>query len=111
MAWVEKHGSGFRVRYRLPDGSVPSETGFVTHRAAADRAADVESEQRTGAFVDPRLAQTCVGEWVRRWSDAHDVGLGTWAKYDSHLRNHILPRFGEVELGEIGRMTVKAWVK
>ena len=30
---------------------------------------------------------------------------------NSHLRNHILPRFGEVELGEIGRMTVKAWVK
>ena len=111
MAWVEKHGSGFRVRYRLPDGSVPSENGFTTHRSALDRAADVESEQRTGAFVDPRLAQTCVGEWVRRWSDAHDVGAGTWAKYDSHLRNHILPRFGEAELGEIGRMTVKAWVK
>jgi hypothetical protein len=111
MAWVEKHGSGFRVRYRLSDGSVLSEPGFSTYRAAADRAADVESEQRTGAFVDPRLAQTCVGEWVRRWADAHDVGLGTWAKYGSHLRNHILPRFGEVELGEIGRMTVKAWVK
>jgi integrase len=104
---VEKHGSGFRVRYRLPDGSVPSETGFASYRVAAD----VESEQRTGAFVDPRLAQTCVGEWVRRWSEAHDAGAGTWAKYDSHLRNYILPRFGEVELGEIGRMTVKAWAK
>ena len=64
--WVEKHGGGFRVRYRLPDGSVPSETGFETYRAAADRAADVESEQRTGAFVAPRLAQTSAGEWVRR---------------------------------------------
>ncbi|MFC4857947.1 hypothetical protein [Actinophytocola glycyrrhizae] len=61
--------------------------------------------------MDPRLAQTCVGEWVRRWSDAHDVGVGTWAKYDSHLRNHILPRFGDSEPGKIGRMTVKAWVK
>jgi integrase len=111
MAWVEKHGSGFRVRYRLPDGSPPSEPGFTSCRAAADRADDVESEQRTGAFMDPRLAQTCVGEWVRRWSDAHDVGDGTWAKYESHLRNHILPRFGEAELGEIGRMTVKASVK
>jgi hypothetical protein len=64
MAWVEKHGSGFRVRYRLPDGSVPSEPGFASYREAAARALDVESEQRTGAFVDPRLAQTLVGEWV-----------------------------------------------
>ncbi len=111
MAWVEKHGSGFRVRYRLSDGSVPSETGFGSHREAADRAADVESEQRTGAFVDPRLAQTCVGDWVRQWSDAHDVAAGTWAKYDAHLRNHILPRFGAMGLGEVSRMTVKAWVK
>lgn len=63
MAWVEKHGSGFRVRYRLPDGSVPSETGFTDYRAAADRAADVESEQRTGKFVNPRLAQTLIGDW------------------------------------------------
>lgn len=28
MAWVEKHGTGFLVRYRLPDGSLGSETGF-----------------------------------------------------------------------------------
>jgi integrase len=111
MAWVEKHGSGFRVRYRLPDGSVPSETGFLTSKAAADRAADVESEHRTGTFVDPKLAQTVVGEWVRQWSDAHDVSAGTWAKYDSHMRNHILPRFGEMGLGEVSRMVVKAWVK
>ena len=66
MAWVEKHGLGFRVRYRLPDGTLASETGFATHKAAADRASDVESEQRIGTFVDPRLAQTGVGEWVRR---------------------------------------------
>jgi hypothetical protein len=71
----------------------------------------VVSEQRTGAFVDPRLAQTLVGEWVRQWADVHDVGAGTWAKYDAHLRNHILPRFGAMALGEVSRMTVKGWVK
>jgi integrase len=111
MAWVEKHGSGFRVRYRLPDGSVPSEPGFGSYRDAAARALDVESEQRTGAFVDPRLAQTLVGEWVRQWAEVHDVSAGTWAKYDAHLRNHILPRFGATALGEVSRMTVKGWVK
>jgi integrase len=111
MAWVERHGSGFRIRYRLPDGTLTSETGFESRADAVDRAADVESEQRTGTFVDPRLAQTGAGEWIRQWSDAHDVSAGTWAKYDSHLRNHILPRFGEMTLGEVNRLSVKAWVK
>ncbi|MGH3761936.1 tyrosine-type recombinase/integrase [Actinophytocola sp.] len=111
MAWVERRGAGFRVRYRLPDGTLTSETGFDTWKVAADRAADVECEQRNGTLVDPRLTQTLVGEWVRQWSDAHEVGAGTWAKYDSHLRNHILPRFGDLALGEVTRMAVKAWVK
>lgn len=55
MAWVEKRGSGFRIRYRLPDGTLTSETGFTSRPEAVNRAADVESEQRTGTFVDPRL--------------------------------------------------------
>lgn len=62
MAWVEKHGDGFRVRYRLPDGALVSEKGFATKREADDRAADVESDHRRGRVVDPRLAQTPVGE-------------------------------------------------
>lgn len=111
MAWVEKHGGGFRVRYRLPDGDLTSETGFDNRTSAADRAADVESDLRLGTFVDPRLARTLVRDWVAQWSDAHDVSAGTWAKYDSHLRNHILPRFADMALAEVNRMRVKAWVK
>jgi integrase len=44
-----------------------------------------------------------------RWH--HDVSAGTWAKYDSHLRNHILPRFADVTLGDVKRIVVKGWVK
>ncbi|MFB9902899.1 hypothetical protein [Allokutzneria oryzae] len=36
---------------------------------------------------------------------------GTWAKYNSHLENHILPRFTDVALGEVTRIVVKGWVK
>ena len=61
--------------------------------------------------VDPRAGRTLLAEWVAVWSTAHDVAEGTWAKYDSQLRNHILPRFGDMPVGEINRMMVKAWVK
>jgi integrase len=102
-------GSGSGIGCRM--GRCRRSPGFASYREAAGRAADVESEQRTGTFVDPRLAQTLVGEWVRQWAEVHDVGAGTWAKYDAHLRNHILPRFGAMALCEVSRMTVKGWVK
>jgi integrase len=111
MAWVEKHGGGFRIRYRLNDGTLVSETGFDTTTAARARANDVESDTRRGTLTDPRAGQTLLEDWVHSWSDAHDVSDGTWAKYQSHLRNHILPRFGTSTLAEINRMAIKAWIK
>jgi Phage integrase, N-terminal SAM-like domain len=111
MAWAEKRGGRYRVRYRLPDGSLFTEGGFTSRADAEARAADVESDQRRELFVDPRLAQTTVGEWVKTWSHAHDVSTITRNTYDSHLRNHILPRFADTPLGEVQRMAVKAWVK
>ncbi len=32
-------------------------------------------------------------------------------KYETHLRNHILPRFGDVALGDVKRIVGKGWVK
>lgn len=110
MAWVEKRGDGFRVRYRLDDGTIFTENRFATRNEADNRAADVESDQRRRQFTDPRLAQTTIDEWIRTWSEAHLVSDTTWAVYDSHLRNHILPRWSGAALGDIQRMQVKGWV-
>lgn len=93
MAWVERHGDGYRVRYRLNDDLV-TENGYTTRDAAEDRAADIESDQRRGRFVDPRLAQTTIDEWIRSWTAAHVVSGITSATYDSHIPNHILLRSG-----------------
>jgi integrase len=110
MAWVEKRGNGFRVRYRLDDGTVFSENGFATEAAAENRAADVESDQRRQRFADPRLAKTTIDEWIRDWSEAHGVTAMTWSTYDSHIRNHILPRWSGTAVGDIERIKVKGWV-
>lgn len=109
MAWVEKHRDGYRVRYRLNDALL-TENGYTTRAAAEDRAADIESDQRRGRFVDPRLAQTSIDEWIRSWNEAHYVTAATRATYDSHIRNHILPRWSGTALGDIQRIAVKGWV-
>jgi hypothetical protein len=110
MAWVEQHRGGFRVRYRLDDGIIFTEHGYDTREQADNRAADVESDQRRRRFVDPRLAETTIDEWIRSWSDAHRVADITWATYDSHIRNHILPRWSGTAIGDIARIAVKGWV-
>lgn len=110
MAWVEKRGDGFRVRYRLDDGTIYTENGFATQNEADNRAADVESDQRRRRFTDPRLAETTIDEWIRASSDAHRVADITWATYDSHIRNHILRRWSGTTLGDIARIAVKGWV-
>ncbi len=109
MAWTEKHGDGYRVRYRLGEDLI-TENGNLDRTAAEDRAADIESDQRRGRFVDPRLAHTTVDEWIRSWTQAHFVTATTSATYDSHIRNHVLPRWSGTALGDIQRIAVKGWV-
>ncbi|MGW5053918.1 tyrosine-type recombinase/integrase [Actinokineospora sp. NPDC004072] len=87
-----------------------SENGFTTRQAALARAADVESDQRRQRFVDPRLAKTTIDEWIRAWTAARAVSAVTAATYDSHIRNHILPRWSGTALGAITRIAVKGWV-
>jgi integrase len=106
MAWVEKHRSGFRVRYRFDDGTIFTEHGIATQDEADNRAADIESDQRRHRFTDPRLAQTTIDEWIWQWSEAHRVADITWLTYDSH----ILLRWSGTALGDIARIAVKGWV-
>jgi hypothetical protein len=63
MAWTE-HTSGkhWRVRYRRSDGSVASEGGFASLKAAEYRAREIEVDQRRHAHHDPALAQLTLGE-------------------------------------------------
>ena len=110
MVWVEKRGDGFRVRYRLDDTTIHTEYGYTSQQEADDRAADVESDQRRHQFADPRLVRTSIDDWIRAWGDAHRVADITQVTYDSHIRNHILPRWSGTALGDIKRIAVKAWV-
>jgi integrase len=48
-------------------------------------------------------------QWVKTWMGAHKVAPTTAARYESHLRLHILPKFGATPIAHITRIEVKAW--
>ncbi|MGR6998388.1 tyrosine-type recombinase/integrase [Yinghuangia aomiensis] len=50
-----------------------------------------------------------MGEWVQTWRGTLDVGEETRSMYESILRNHLLPRWGETELAAITRSAVRIW--
>jgi len=64
-----------------------------------------------GEWVDPRLGKTSFREWSRRWSST-TIGLKpkTQQGYESLLRAHLLPAFGEVPLVRIQPVDVREWV-
>jgi integrase len=112
MAWVTATGpKTWRVRYQRDDGTVGSVCGFRTEQAAIDYKNDLESDRRCGRWLDPSGSKTTLAEWVRRWWHSLDLDLRTLENYDSYLRQHILPRFGHVPMGNITTLDINLWIK
>jgi hypothetical protein len=110
MAWVEQRAGMFRVRLRLPDGTVVTDSAHASKPAAAVRAKEIEVELARETFLDPRDGKITLREWVGLWQDTHQAGRATLSAYRSHLRLHILPRLGRLPLTAIRRQHVKALV-
>jgi integrase len=108
MAWVEQRGTRWRVRFRAPDGTVSS---HPTKTAALLRCKQIDVDQAVGTYLDPAAGRITLAEWVQLWQDTHVAGPARMAAYRSHLRNHILPRFGQTQLIQINRHQIKIFVK
>ncbi len=51
-------------------------------------------------------------DYARQWQRiARFIGPATAAKVDSHLRNHLLPHFGDRRIGSIRPSEIQGWVK
>ncbi|MFK3980567.1 tyrosine-type recombinase/integrase [Micromonospora sp. NPDC050397] len=111
MAWIEQRGTRYRVRLRLPDGTVATDSSHPTYKAADIRRKQVDANQALDTYLDPALGRITLTEWVAIWEAGHIAGDAKWAAYRSHLRNHILPRFGDTPLNNINRQTIKVFVK
>ncbi|MDU0293962.1 tyrosine-type recombinase/integrase [Saccharothrix longispora] len=111
MAWSEKRGKTWRVRYDKDDGTLGSVTGFATKTAADAYADTLETDQRRGNWIDPAAGRITVAEWAGDWLDALDLARATETQYRSLVANHVLPRWGETSLGDITGLAVAAWRK
>src|SRR3954447_778506 len=103
MAWVERHRSAFRVRLRLPDGTVITDSLHDGKADAQLRVQEIDIELARDTFTDPRDGKVSLGEWVEMWAATHEAGRPPWSPSRTPLRLHTLPRLGHLPLVAIRR--------
>jgi integrase len=73
--------------------------------------AAAETQIRRGAWIDPWAARTRFADWAEEWrASIVDLRPSTKARDLGYLERYVLPRFGELELGQIDHMAIRAWV-
>ncbi len=111
MPYAEKRGDGpypWRVRYKAPDGSWPSEPGFATEQDALNYGHEQEVDIRRGVWIDPRRARITLDEWAQQWMDAQNKPLRTTNTRVTMLRR-LLPHFGPMQLRDITWWEAQTW--
>ena len=111
MGHVRRVDSGrWEARYRGPDGRERSRR-FSTRRDAQAFLERTGADQQRGEWRDPQGAKVLVADWVEAWwATTVNLRPSSRARDEAYIRNHVLPAFGELPLGAITQLDVRAWV-
>ncbi|GHE48746.1 hypothetical protein GCM10017673_57960 [Streptosporangium violaceochromogenes] len=115
MAFPEKRGRYWRVRYRAADRSLASASRgndghrFTSKKAALDYGEEQEADVRRNLWKDPRLGDIPLSDWVNQWFPAQPLEETTLAGYRWHIEVHILPYFGPRALKTLTAIEINAW--
>src|SRR2546421_531014 len=74
MAWVEQRGTRWRVRLRMPDGTLGTDSSHPTRAAAQLRCKQVDIDQATDTHPDPAAGRGTLAQRVELWQDTHLAG-------------------------------------
>ncbi|RKN61917.1 hypothetical protein D7231_32110 [Streptomyces klenkii] len=117
MAYAEKRGRYWSVRYKLPGGTwsrASRDDGgqrFTSKRAALDYGNSLETDVRRKTFVNPRDGRVTVAQWVEQWRKVWEIDPASEDAYSTRLRSVILPHWGDWAIGDITTSSYLAWRK
>ena len=107
------HGVELRwaVRWRDPEGKQRKKL-FRTKPEAQKYAGELKSSMDDGSYINPATQKTTFREVAEKWQAANGVQHrpATVANVERSLKNHILPAFGDREIGTVKKADVQAWV-
>lgn len=109
MAWIRRLPSSlWAATVYTPSGRRTK--SFELKGQASAWAAEQEASIHCGNWIDPRLAETTVGEWWDRCQGSRRLEAASRRRDESHWRCHVSPRWAKVSLGGILKPDVSKWV-
>lgn len=112
MASIDRRPNGkWRARYREHPGG-PQRARHFDRKIDAERfLANVQSRLLDGSYIDPSAGQQTLRAYAAAWQAGQVYRPTTVVQVDAHLRNHVLPHFGDRPVASIRPSEVQAWVK
>jgi integrase len=110
---IRKRSSGrYQARYRGLDGVLRSAPHTFERKSDAARWLTLkEAEIRRGDWIDPDAATVLFSEYANEWIRDRVLKPRTTELYRGLVRNHLLPAFGHLSLGDIDESAVRRWRK
>ena len=112
MASIVKRPNGkWRARYREHPGG-PQRARHFDRKSEAERfLARVTSQLLEGSYVHSTAGRRPFAEYAAAWQESQVHRPTTVVQVDAHLRNHMLPAFGDRPVASIRPSEVQAWVR
>ena len=109
-------GDRWLVRWRSESGeqckrSFPRRSGRDPETCAEAFDAQRHADEARGEWIDPRIGRTPFQNYALAWMKSRLHKTGTVDTYELHLRNHIMPVFGNYGLAAIRPTMVQQWIK
>jgi integrase len=117
VGYGENVGSYFRARYKAAPGKyltltdADGDTVRFRTKAAAKKAADEEEAKLRAGLKKAARERVKFCNYVNEWFGRQDLAASTMQNYKRHIEEHLLPAFGERNMGEIERGDIEAWEK
>ena len=109
MASIARRPDGtYRPRYRDENGK--EHARHFKRKVDAQRWLDEQTAALVrGDWVDPERGRSTFRAYVETWLPAQPLRDSSRRAYDSYLRNHLLPAFGDKRLSAVTRTQVLAF--
>lgn len=115
MASIAKYqaasGVRWRVQYTDPTKKRRTKTGFKTKKAAEHWCAENIIERNTGSWIDPQKQRITVADIHKNWVKRLNKRKESYRRQNEiNWKNHVQPRWGNVQVGQISQIEVQQWV-
>lgn len=107
---IEKRGDTWFARYYDIDGKRRGKR-FRTQEEAVSWKSENERSVKRGEWVAPELTDLTFSKWVEIWlGTKSNITAKTRCGYNSNLRQHLLPSFGNIPIKHLTTHRIKEWV-